>query len=80
MDMSILPHPLMDPKGDPREGTFEIPPPPEEVDDSFIKMCSSHSRTVSRHWCTFRTCLQVSEPQPHASIRAVQRASEDESW
>ena len=40
MDMSILPHPLMDPKGDPREGTFEIPPPPKEVDDSFIKMCA----------------------------------------
>ncbi|CAE7194958.1 hypothetical protein AK812_SmicGene39917 [Symbiodinium microadriaticum] len=43
MDMSILPHPLMDPKGDPREGTFEIPPPPAEVDDSFIKMYQNHS-------------------------------------
>lgn len=43
MDMSTLPHPLMDPKGDPREGTFEIPPPPAEVDDSFIKMYQNHS-------------------------------------
>ena len=36
--MSVLPNPVMDPRGDPREGTFEIPAPPPEVDDSFIKM------------------------------------------
>eukprot|EP00438_Fugacium_kawagutii_P031305 Skav215329 [mRNA] locus=scaffold1391:20087:27921:- [translate_table: standard] len=43
MDMSSLPNPVMDPKGDPREGTFEIPAPPPEVDDSFIKMYKNHS-------------------------------------
>jgi hypothetical protein len=43
LDMSTLPNPLMDPRGDPREGTFEIPAPPPEVDDSFIKMCAGNS-------------------------------------
>ncbi|CAJ1374946.1 unnamed protein product [Effrenium voratum] len=43
MDMSVLPNPVMDPRGDPREGTFEIPAPPPEVDDSFIKMYQNHS-------------------------------------
>ena len=41
--MSVLPNPIMDPRGDPREGTFEIPAPPPEVDDSFIKMCATRS-------------------------------------
>lgn len=43
LDMSVLPNPIMDPRGDPREGTFEIPAPPPEVDDSFIKMYQNHS-------------------------------------
>ena len=42
LDMSTLPNPVMDPRGDPREGTFEIPAPPPEVDDSFIKMCAEN--------------------------------------
>eukprot|EP00440_Ansanella_granifera_P053667 gb/GFBE01058180.1/.p1 GENE.gb/GFBE01058180.1/~~gb/GFBE01058180.1/.p1 ORF type:complete len:341 (+),score=63.27 gb/GFBE01058180.1/:1-1023(+) len=43
VDMSNLPHHRHDPRGDPREGTFEIPAPPPEVDDSFIKMYQNHS-------------------------------------
>eukprot|EP00441_Pelagodinium_beii_P022680 CAMPEP_0197661336 /NCGR_PEP_ID=MMETSP1338-20131121/51393_1 /TAXON_ID=43686 ORGANISM="Pelagodinium beii, Strain RCC1491" /NCGR_SAMPLE_ID=MMETSP1338 /ASSEMBLY_ACC=CAM_ASM_000754 /LENGTH=339 /DNA_ID=CAMNT_0043238873 /DNA_START=47 /DNA_END=1066 /DNA_ORIENTATION=- len=43
IDMSNLPQHAMDPRGDPREGTFEIPPPPEKVDDSFIAMYKNHS-------------------------------------
>lgn len=43
MDMSTLPAQWMDPKGDPREGTFEIAPPPKEVDSSFIEMYKNHS-------------------------------------
>jgi len=43
VDMSNLPHHRHDPRGDPREGTFEIPAPPPEVDDSFIKMYENHA-------------------------------------
>eukprot|EP00931_Biecheleriopsis_adriatica_P031429 TRINITY_DN18433_c0_g1_i1.p1 TRINITY_DN18433_c0_g1~~TRINITY_DN18433_c0_g1_i1.p1 ORF type:complete len:360 (+),score=71.87 TRINITY_DN18433_c0_g1_i1:122-1081(+) len=43
VDMSNLPQQRYDPKGDPREGTFEIPAPPPKADDSFIKMYQNHA-------------------------------------
>lgn len=43
IDMSTLPAPWNDPKGDPRELTFEIPAPPPEVDMEFIKLYQNHS-------------------------------------
>eukprot|EP00928_Gymnodinium_smaydae_P080540 TRINITY_DN64214_c0_g1_i1.p1 TRINITY_DN64214_c0_g1~~TRINITY_DN64214_c0_g1_i1.p1 ORF type:complete len:336 (-),score=68.44 TRINITY_DN64214_c0_g1_i1:71-1078(-) len=43
MDMSRLPNPMMDPKGDPRELTMEYPLPPPEIDSSFLKMYKNHS-------------------------------------
>eukprot|EP00930_Biecheleria_cincta_P049219 TRINITY_DN34464_c0_g1_i1.p1 TRINITY_DN34464_c0_g1~~TRINITY_DN34464_c0_g1_i1.p1 ORF type:complete len:338 (+),score=57.50 TRINITY_DN34464_c0_g1_i1:86-1099(+) len=43
VDMSNLPHQRHDPRGDPREGTFEIPAPPKEIDQSYIKMFQNHS-------------------------------------
>eukprot|EP00933_Yihiella_yeosuensis_P005532 TRINITY_DN110058_c0_g1_i1.p1 TRINITY_DN110058_c0_g1~~TRINITY_DN110058_c0_g1_i1.p1 ORF type:complete len:343 (-),score=49.80 TRINITY_DN110058_c0_g1_i1:184-1212(-) len=43
VDMSNLPAPHMDPTGDPRECTFEIPPPPENVNMDFVKMYQNHS-------------------------------------
>ena len=79
MDMSILPHPLMDPKGDPREGTFEIPPPPKEVDDSFIKMCAQQFHVLPSRPFILPCFWEVSKPQLDASIRAIQGASPDES-
>lgn len=43
LDMSNLPNPLMDPRGDPKEGTLSIPAPPKEVDNSYMKLMANHS-------------------------------------
>merc|ERR1719284_1108056 len=33
----------MDPRGEDKEGTLSYPPPPKEIDDSFIKLYENHS-------------------------------------
>jgi hypothetical protein len=43
MDMSSLPAPMLDPKGDPREGTLEYAEPSPIIDSSFVKMLNNHS-------------------------------------
>jgi len=43
LDMSHLPAPMLDPKGDPREGTFEYPEPSPIIDNEFVKMLNNHS-------------------------------------
>lgn len=43
LDMSTLPNPLLDPKGDPREGTLEYPPPPSTLNNDYIRMMENHS-------------------------------------
>lgn len=43
VDMSRLPPPWMDPRGDEREGTFEVQAPPEKADDSFLKLLRNQS-------------------------------------
>lgn len=43
VDMSSLANPALDPKGDPRQGTLEIPLPPADIDSSFVKMRDNHS-------------------------------------
>lgn len=43
VDTSNLPPTVLDPKGDPREGTLSYPQPPKDVDDSFIKLYKNHS-------------------------------------
>mmetsp|Transcript_95222 Transcript_95222/g.171926 ORF Transcript_95222/g.171926 Transcript_95222/m.171926 type:complete len:341 (-) Transcript_95222:1-1023(-) len=43
VDMSNLPPSWVDPKADPRELTFEIPPPPTNVNTEFIDMYKNHS-------------------------------------
>lgn len=43
MDMSNLPNPLMDPRGDPKEGTLSIPGPPNEVDNTYMRLIKNES-------------------------------------
>lgn len=43
VDMSNLPNPLLDPRGDPKEGTLSIPGPPKEVDNSYLKLMANDS-------------------------------------
>lgn len=43
VDMSRLPAPWNDPRGDPREGSLEIPAPPKDIDCEFIKLYKNHS-------------------------------------
>jgi len=42
VDMSNLPPPWMDPRGDPRELTFAYPEPPKECNTDHIKMFENH--------------------------------------
>jgi len=43
LDMSNLPNPFMDPRGEDKEGTLFYPQPPKEIDDSFIKLYENKS-------------------------------------
>jgi len=43
IDMSNLPNPFLDPRGDLREGTLSYPQPPKEVDDGFVQCYKNHS-------------------------------------
>jgi len=43
VDMTSLPPTWMDPKEYRQEATLEVPPPPKEVDSSFLKMYENHS-------------------------------------
>mmetsp|Transcript_70968 Transcript_70968/g.205731 ORF Transcript_70968/g.205731 Transcript_70968/m.205731 type:complete len:326 (-) Transcript_70968:41-1018(-) len=43
LDMSNLPMPIMDPRGEDKEGTLCYPQPPKEIDDSFVQMYKNHT-------------------------------------
>lgn len=43
MDASVLHPQWNDPRNDPREGNFEIPQPPKEVDQTFVKLYENQS-------------------------------------
>lgn len=71
MGMTNLPPEWNDPKGDPREGTFEIPLPPKEVDTSFIKLYENHSLMLPSERYKEHLQMKAAEAKWHADRKAV---------
>lgn len=63
MDMSSLPSPFLDPRGEDKEGTLAYPQPPAEIDNSYIKLYENQSLMMPSERYKEHLALKEAEAQ-----------------
>mmetsp|Transcript_126792 Transcript_126792/g.394653 ORF Transcript_126792/g.394653 Transcript_126792/m.394653 type:complete len:300 (+) Transcript_126792:63-962(+) len=73
VDMSRLPPPWLDPRGEPKEGTLEISPPSYDVDDTFVKLQRNQSLMLPSERYKEHLLMKESKKQHDADREAIFR-------